>query len=86
VNDADDEMHEPTGTCPNRGIPLPVLRSARQRLGLSQRQLATRAGMGQGTICKLERMERGAYPKTLQKLATALGVSTAHLVEARVDE
>ena len=86
VSNADEERHEPTGTYVNRGIPLPGLRPARQRLGLTQRQLASRAGMGQGTITKLERLERGAYPKTLRKLAVALGVSPAELVEDRVDQ
>ena len=71
----------------NRGIPLPGLRLARQRLGLAQRQLASRAGVGQGTVCKLESMRRGAYPQTVQKLAVALGVSPADLVGGdRVDE
>jgi transcriptional regulator with XRE-family HTH domain len=86
VSNADDERHESTGTYTNRGIPLPGLRPARQRLGLTQRQLAARAGMGQGTITKLERVERGAYPKTLQKLAAALGVAPSDLVGDRVDE
>jgi transcriptional regulator with XRE-family HTH domain len=86
VSNADDERREPTGTYANRGIPLPGLRPARQRLGLTQRQLASRAGMGQGTITKLERSERGAYPQTLRKLAVALGVPTAELVEGRFGE
>jgi transcriptional regulator with XRE-family HTH domain len=86
VSNVDDERQEPTGTHSNRGIPLPGLRPARQRHGLTQRQLARRAGMGQGTICKLETLQRGAYPQTLQKLAVALGVSRAELVEGRFDE
>jgi transcriptional regulator with XRE-family HTH domain len=86
VSNADDEIHEPTGTYTNRGIPLPGLRPARQRLGLTQRQLASLAGIGQGTISKLERSERGAYPQTLQKLAVALGVAPANVVEGRVGE
>lgn len=86
LSSADEERHEPTGTYANRGIPLPGLRPARQRLGLTQRQLAARAGVGQGTITKLERLERGAYPKSLRKLAVALRVPPADLVEGRVDE
>ncbi len=86
MSNADDDIREPTRTHANRGIPLPGLRPARQRLGLTQRQLATRAGMGQGPITKLETLSRGAYPKTLQKLAVALGVSPADLVGDRVDE
>jgi transcriptional regulator with XRE-family HTH domain len=86
VSNADDERHEPIRTYDNRGIPLPGLRPARQRLALTQRELASRAGMGQGTVCKLESLQRGAYPKTLRTLAVALGVTPADLVEDRVDE
>jgi transcriptional regulator with XRE-family HTH domain len=86
VSNAGDERQEPTRTYDNRGIPLPGLRPARQRLGLTQRQLAARAGTGQHTICKLETLQRGAYPRTLQKLSGALGVTPADLVEGRVDQ
>lgn len=87
MSDADDERQEQTqARSSNRGIPLPGLRPARQRLGLTQRQLAARAGSGQQTICKLETLRRGAYPRTLQNLAAALGVSPADLVGDRVDE
>ena len=86
MSDADDQRQESTGTYANRGIPLPGLRLARQRLGLTQRQLASRASLGQGTISKLEKSERGAYPQTLQKLAVVLGVSPAELVEGRFGE
>jgi transcriptional regulator with XRE-family HTH domain len=85
VSNADDKRREPTGRYVNRGIPLPGLRSARHRLGLTQRQLATRAGLGQGTVSKLERLDREAYPQTLHKLAVALGVTPADLVGDRID-
>ena len=86
LSNADDERREPTRTYTNRVIPLPGLRLARQRLGLTQRQLASLAGTGQGTICKLETLRRGAYPQTLRKLTAALGVSPADLVDERVDQ
>ncbi|CAA9454535.1 MAG: hypothetical protein AVDCRST_MAG14-1396 [uncultured Rubrobacteraceae bacterium] len=87
MRNVSDERQVPTETpSNNRGIYLPGLRPARQRLGLTQRQLASRAGTGQQTICKLETLSRGAYPQTLQKLAAALGVSPADLVSNRVDQ
>ena len=86
MNNPDDERQEPTKAYDHRGIPLPGLRPARQRLGLTQRQLASQAETGQHTISKLENLSRGAYPQTLQKLARALGVSPADLVEGRVDQ
>ena len=54
MSDADDQRQKLTGTYANRGIPLPGLKPARQRQGLTQRELAYQAGMGQGTVCKLE--------------------------------
>ncbi len=86
LSNTDDKRHEPIKTYDNRSIPLPGLRPARQRLGLTQRQLASLAGIGQGTVSKLERSERGAYPQTLQKLALALEVSPTDLVDDRVDQ
>ena len=86
VSNEEEQGQEPTRSYANRGIYLPGLRPARQRLGLTQRQLASLAGTGQGTICKLETAHRGAYPQTLQKLAVALGVSPADLVEGRVEQ
>jgi hypothetical protein len=59
VSNADDERQEPTRSYGNRGIYLPGLRSARQRLGLTQRDLAARARTGQHPICKLETLRRG---------------------------
>ena len=86
MSNADDQRQEQAGPYANRGIPLPSLRAARQRLGLTQRELAARAGTGQGTICKLETLSRAAYPQTLRKLAGALGVTPADLVEGQFGE
>ena len=86
MSNAEERGQEPSRSYANRGIYLPGLRPARQRLGLTQRQLASLAGLGQGTICKLETLQRGAYPQTLQKLASALGVSPADLVEGHIDQ
>src|ERR687889_365654 len=86
VSNEEEQGQEPNRSYANRGIYLPGLRPARQRLGLTQRQLASLAGTGQHTICKLETLQRGAYPQTLQKLAVALEVSPAGLVEGRVEQ
>jgi len=61
-------------------VHLPGLRSVRQRRGLTQRELAARAETGQQTICQLETRQRGAYPKTIRKLASALKVPPAELM------
>ena len=64
----------------NRSVLLPGLRQARQRLGLTQRQLGTLAGVGKGTVLELEVGRRGAYPRTVRRLAKALETEVADLV------
>ncbi len=68
------------GKCQNRSIPLPSLRELRQSRGLSQRALGKRAGVSPGTVYRLENGIRGAYPSSVRKLASALGVTPADLV------
>jgi transcriptional regulator with XRE-family HTH domain len=67
----------------NRSIALPALRELRQGRGLSQRELGRLAGISPGTVYRLENMTRGAYPITVQKLASALRLPTADLVRDR---
>lgn len=69
--------------CQNRSIPLPSLRQLRRSRGLSQRELGKRANVSPGTIYRLENGLRGSYPKTVQKLASALEVSPPELVQGR---
>ena len=64
-----------------RSIALLGLRAARQKAGLTQSELAELAGVARGTVYRLEILERGGYPRTLRKLAAALGVAPAHLVD-----
>ena len=70
----------------NRSIPLPHLRELRQRRGLSQKELGELAGVGSGTVYRLENGLRGAYPGTVRKLAVALGVSPEDLVGRKSTE
>ena len=63
-----------------RSIPLPGLKAARQKAGLTQSELAELAGVARGTVHRLETLERGCYPRTLRKLATALEVAPARVV------
>ena len=64
-----------------RSTPLPNLTEHRRRRGLTQRQLGGLAGVAHTTVQRLESFERGAYPRTLRKLAVALGVEPEALVE-----
>jgi DNA-binding XRE family transcriptional regulator len=65
----------------NRSVLLPGLRQARQRSGLTQRQLGELAGVGKGTVFELEVGRRGAYPRTTRRLAEALGTKVADLMK-----
>jgi transcriptional regulator with XRE-family HTH domain len=64
----------------SRSTPLPVLAAHRRRRGLTQRELGKLAGVAHTTVQQLESLERGAYPQTMQKLATAVGVAPEELL------
>ncbi len=53
--------------------------AARQRLGLSQEQLAEKAGCAPATVFLVENARRNATIRSLSVLATALGVEVAEL-------
>jgi transcriptional regulator with XRE-family HTH domain len=64
----------------SRSTPLPGLAAHRRKKGLTQRQLGELAGVAHTTVQQLESLKRGAYPQTLQKLATALRVEPKELL------
>jgi transcriptional regulator with XRE-family HTH domain len=55
--------------------------SARREAGLTQGQLGRLAAIRQGDLCRLERGHYAPHLATLVKLAAALGVSAADLLE-----
>ena len=58
------------------------LKEVRDRRLLSQRELAEKAGLSPTTILKLEDDRvKEPHPRTIRKLAEALGVDPAELVE-----
>jgi transcriptional regulator with XRE-family HTH domain len=64
----------------SRSTQLPGLAAHRRRRGLTQRQLGELAGVAHTTVQRLEALNRGAYPQTLRKLATALRVEPKDLL------
>lgn len=64
-----------------RSVPLPGLRAARQRSALTQRELSRLAGVGKGTVLELEVGRRGAYPRTVRRIAKALETEISNLIE-----
>lgn len=58
----------------------------RGRLGLGQKQLAEKAGIGYRTLISYESGERFPQPAQLYKLAKALGVSTEYLKDDEIED
>ena len=69
-----------------RSTPLAGLAAHRRLRGLTQRQLAELAGVAHTTVQQLESLRRGAYPQTLRKLATALGIAPEELLHGEHTE
>jgi len=63
------------------GRRLTELRRIRQRQALSQAELANRSGVSRATIVSLESGRAGAQYGTIRKIAQALGVEPADLME-----
>src|SRR3954463_2224223 len=61
------------------------VREARSRLGLSQRQLAERAGLSAGMLCLIEKGEANPSVQSLLGLAEALALPLASFFDERHD-
>ena len=57
------------------------MRSLRRDSVLSQRELSRMTGVAFDTISRLETGKQRAQPKTIRKLANALGVEPRELIE-----
>jgi DNA-binding XRE family transcriptional regulator len=58
-----------------------LLKAWREYLGLTQAEVAKRAGMSQPAYAKLEKPDANPRTATLRKLAKALGISLEQLTE-----
>ncbi len=61
------------------------LRELRRRRVLTLEELAEKANVGRNRIWRLEHGVMGAQPRTIRKLAKALGVDPEELVAESVD-
>lgn len=57
------------------------LKELRQERVLSLRELEERSGVSYNTIWRIEDGRQGAHPRTIRKLAEALGVKPSELVK-----
>jgi transcriptional regulator with XRE-family HTH domain len=57
------------------------LRAARERLGLTQEEVAARSGVQAGEISRIERGKRDPQVSTLEKIASAVGVPPGRLLD-----
>ncbi|MDP8939200.1 MAG: helix-turn-helix transcriptional regulator [Actinomycetota bacterium] len=62
------------------------LRQLRRERALSQRDLSRMTGVAHDSISQLETGKREAQPKTIRKLAEALGVEPKELMEGMEGE
>jgi transcriptional regulator with XRE-family HTH domain len=61
-------------------VDMGKLRELRQRRVLTLHELEERSGVAYNTIWRLENGRSGAQPRTIRKLAAALGVDPEELV------
>ena len=59
------------------------LKELRREQVLSLRELEERSGVSYNTIWRIEDGRQGAYPRTIRKLAEALGVAPNELIQER---
>jgi transcriptional regulator with XRE-family HTH domain len=62
-------------------VDVQKLKWLREDQVLSQRELARKAGLAQGTVWRLESGFPHAHPSTIRKIAGALGVEPNELVK-----
>ena len=62
------------------------VRIIRERLGITQEELALRSGLTQGYINFLENGKRGYSERSLEKIANALGIQILELFEEKTKE
>ncbi len=58
-----------------------LLKAWRKHLGLTQKEVAQRAGITQSALSQMERTASNNRTATLEKLAKALGIETGQLVD-----
>ena len=58
-----------------------LIKAWREHFGLTQEELAERAGIKQPALARLEKTESNPRKSTLKKIADAMGISLEQLIE-----
>ncbi len=74
VTGKDGTAGEPEPSLKGGGLPLPALKYWRKRRGITQAELARRAGLRSEYVFRVENGRRGCNPETAHLLADLLGV------------
>ena len=64
-------------------VDVAKLKELRKRRVLTLQELGERSGVSYNTVWRLENGKTGAQPRTVRKLAAALGVEPEELVDMR---
>ncbi len=72
---------EQWGRIPSMDVNVERLRELRREQVLSLRELEEKSGVSYNTIWRIEDGRQGAHPRTLRKLAEALGVEPSELLK-----
>ncbi len=70
-----------TGKLRDMEVDTERLKALRRRRVLSMRELEELSGVSHNTIWRIESGRQGAHPRTIRKLAEALGVEPEELLE-----
>lgn len=70
-----------TGKLRNMEVDTQKLKELRRRRVLSMRELEELSGVSHNTIWRIESGRQGAHPRTIRKLAQALGVEPEELLK-----
>ncbi len=71
---------EQPGTITSMEVNVERLRELRREHVLSLRELEEKSGVSYNTIWRIEANRQGAHPRTIRKLAEALGVDPKELI------
>lgn len=79
-NPAPEDVLDMPGYGPRVDMSMTALHRLRTKAGLTQLELAYRAGLTPATVCRIERGHQAPTLKTCYQIASALGVNVGTLI------